>query len=91
METRQTRMIGNQEFYATNKVVQMNGNEYYATKKVRFDGAVYQEYKSTDPMWPDTAFFDSTGKIVDEKTHRALKEKFDLPPNIVDGKTVIYD
>ena len=69
----------------------INNCEFYATKRVRLNDQVYQEYKTTDPMRPDTIYIDSTGEIVDEKTHAQLKEKFGIRMNSKDGRIVIYD
>jgi len=64
--------------------------QYYATKKVRLDDKVYQEYKPTS-LHPGTLYFDESDKMVDEQTHIELIEKFGLKIDTQDGKMVIYD
>ena len=75
------------------KIHTINNQKYIATKLVRHNGNVYQEYKSTNLMHPKTVYTDSAGReVTDKKTYYELLQKFAVGNGEpVRGGIITYD
>jgi len=73
------------------KIKIINGKEYIATKKVRMNGRVYQEYCSANIMMPHTLYMEEKeDKLVEHwKTYFALREKYAIDRRMLSGKLIL--
>jgi len=73
------------------KIKVINGKEYIATKLVRLNDIIYQEYCSANIMMPHTLYMEENeDKLVTRwKTYLALREKYAIDRRMLSGKLVL--